>query len=414
MATKTKPRENAQLPTDLPDPMIAPSPSRTIIARWLVVFAMLVFFIPLAVATNVIRDDAARMDADLSALRVAQFSLPPPAPQVAAILTPLAQTQAKNAQIAKIYPTLAAPRPDWAKLMAAIGNYDINSIALTALAQTSGGISIAGRAQQEENVIAYARALEQSGQFSRVVVQSMQVLPTPTATPTNVPTKTPTILFIPTYTPIPTSTSTPYVAPTNPPPTNTPPPTATPTNTPDLRDAYEPDDAPRPIALGQSQPHNFYPDGDVDAVTFLAKAGRYYRVYTMDLAPGVDTLMNVQFNGSNYTNDDVRLGALSSEIVFQNTGGDAMVVVTISNRGLFGGDKTYRLVAEEMVPTPTPIPTRTLTPTATPSKAALNHSSRAPGLLRPIIPPGAGEMEYSAPGFMPVRFVIIVEPKAAP
>ncbi|MCD6520722.1 MAG: PilN domain-containing protein [Anaerolineae bacterium] len=140
----------------------------------------------------------------------------------------------------------------------------------------------------------------------------------------------------------------------------TPSPTPTqPSPTPDLRDAFEPDDAePRLVAVGSSEVHNFYPDGDVDRVRFLAKAGRKYRVFTSDLALGVDTFLLVSVGTSQYANDDRFPGDPSSELTFEvPTSYDVIANVEVSNRGQFGEEKTYRLTIEEVVQTPVPTPT---------------------------------------------------------
>jgi len=142
--------------------------------------------------------------------------------------------------------------------------------------------------------------------------------------------------------PTPTATSTSTSTPT---PSSTPPPpiTGTPsrTPTPDLRDKYEPDDVnPKPIAVGETQRHNSFPDGDFDKVKFLAKSGRYYRVSTSDLVLGVDTTLRVDVAGQTYTNDDRQPGDPSSELQFQvPAGSDAEATVTVTNRGQFGPDK---------------------------------------------------------------------------
>ena len=189
-------------------------------------------------------------------------------------------------------------------------------------------------------MVAYAHDLEESGLFSRVVVQSLKTIATPFATPTSTDVE-------PTGTPLtPTATITP---------------TVTPTPTPKVSDEYEVDDfEPKIIFLGQSQLHNFYPVYDVDKVEFLAKAGRYYQVFTSDLAPGVDTFLSVSVGVTTYTNDDRGPGDLNSEVVFQvGAGHDADAIVEVTNRGQYGPDKWYQITVEEIVPTPTPTPTGT-------------------------------------------------------
>ncbi|MEE9490729.1 MAG: hypothetical protein V3V80_00315, partial [Dehalococcoidia bacterium] len=144
---------------------------------------------------------------------------------------------------------------------------------------------------------------------------------------------------------------------------------------------------PKPIAVGETQTHNFYPDGDVDRVKFLAKTGRYYRLFTSGLALGVDTSLTVSLDGTTYTNDDRQPGDLSSEIMFQVViGYDVEVLVEVINRGQYGPDKWYQITVEEIIPTPTPTPTDTATPmptdTATPMPTATTSSSlrRLPGV----------------------------------
>ena len=157
------------------------------------------------------------------------------------------------------------------------------------------------------------------------------------------------ILIIADSTGVPTST-------TGAPSQGTPAPTlpATPTPARDARDEHEVDDfEPGEAYVGQARSHNFYPICDVDWVTFLAKAGREYRVSPSDLALGVDTFLSVGVGGATYTNDDRALGDLSSEVSFVVGGGDVEVIVTVTNRGQFGGGRWYFLTVQEVVPAPT-------------------------------------------------------------
>jgi len=225
----------------------------------------------------------------------------------------------------------------------------------------------------------------QYGPDSTYQITVEEIIPTPTPTPTPLPTPTPT------------STPTPTVTPEN---TSTP--------TPDLRDPYEPDDTiPKPIAIGETQIHSFYPDSDVDEVEFLAKAGRYYRVSTSDLARGVDTAVTVSVGETTYTNDDREPGDLSSEIVFQAETGDVYARVRVTNRGQYGPDKWYQIAIEEIIPTPTPTstptPTNTPLPTETPSS-----SSRLPG----VASLACGGRRFSGVfNSTAVEFVIVLELK---
>jgi len=144
-------------------------------------------------------------------------------------------------------------------------------------------------------------------------------------------------------------------------------PTFTLTPTPMLDDAFEPDDvSPKSVALGETQRHNFYLNGDVDRVSFRVKAGRVYGVITSDLAIGVDTLIIVSVAGQRYENDDVSAGGLASEVYFKAMA-EAIAVATISNKGSYGAESIYELTVIELPPTPIPTATNTPSPTPTPT-----------------------------------------------
>ena len=112
----------------------------------------------------------------------------------------------------------------------------------------------------------------------------------------------------------------------------------------------------------ESQQHSFCGRGDrlhadIDLSYFQAKAGRWYRVRTSDLAPGVDTVMSVGDLGNDTPcqpagcwNDDMSALTYDSEIVFQSVR-DARAMITVDNRGsAFGTDATYRLSVVEFEP----------------------------------------------------------------
>jgi Tfp pilus assembly protein PilN len=317
---------------------------RRAIILWLVVIGLAVFSLPLYFVPLIIRGSITRLEADLLAIQETRTSSSTPAPEVQELINTLAQIQNPASEIEEVSPTIVAGRTDWPATMAAISNYNPAQIALTSLTHTGNQITLNGQAIDETAVAAYVRALEGSNLFSRVVVQSIKAITTPFATPTSTD-LTPTVTITPTV-------------------------TLTPTLEPS--DEYETDDfQPKDIFVGHPQLHNFYPTYDVDTVKFVAKAGRYYRVFTSDLAPGVDTFLTVSLGGTTYTNDDGQPGTLSSEIVFQvGTGYDVEVLVKVTNRGKYGSDKWYQITIEEAIPTPTPTPTSTATPTTTPTNTA--------------------------------------------
>jgi len=117
-------------------------------------------------------------------------------------------------------------------------------------------------------------------------------------------------------------------------------------------DAFEVDDldpAPISTASGTSQTRTFYPPGDIDKATFVAKAQHRYRISTANLAALVDTVLDVDFGGTNLSNDDRAPGDLASELSFVNGGVvDSLVVVTVANQGEYGPDRGYELLVEDL------------------------------------------------------------------
>jgi len=136
--------------------------------------------------------------------------------------------------------------------------------------------------------------------------------------------------------------------------------TPSPTPTP-CEDAYEPDDVTaNAIGVGETQNHTFCPSGDVDQETFLAKPGHAYRVYTSNLAPGVDTALTVTVPGipDPLYSDDRQPTDLSSFVEFTTPlGPDVTVLIVVTSRGPYGPSRSYQLSVQEYIPTPTITPT---------------------------------------------------------
>src|SRR5581483_3183455 len=284
-------------------------PRRTL-AIWLLAIALGLVLLPLTLATAALLDQVRALDTDLQLAVAAQTTLPTLAPRVQALNQQLAHIQAQANQIKAVNPTLTAGNFAWGAVMSALGNYDANQIALDGLGRADGRLVLTGRAASDQAILAYVNALQQSGAFDSVVLQSVQIADSQAVTMT--------------------------VAPASIAPTRTPTPTATLTPTPNLRDAYEPDEITAPYYyLGQIQNHTFFPGNDIDHVVFLAKAGRYYRVATQNLAVGVDTVLDIDVGGSSFSNDDAKPGSLYSEIIFAAPATDTLVSITITNRGQY-------------------------------------------------------------------------------
>jgi hypothetical protein len=331
---------------------------------------MILFFFPLYFLAAAANNDVGTIDANIVRVHVALTNVPTPLPEVRAVLTPIAQVQGQIAQIKAVIPPPDSTQADWPTIMQAIGLYDPGEITLVSLSEADQRIALSGLANNETAVVAYVDALQRTNLFSLVSVQSLQLL--------NTQQLTMTLTAGTDFTPVATGTVTP---------------------TPDLRDQYEPDDAqPKSIYLGQAQQHNFFPAGDVDSVTFTAKAFGYYRIRSQNLAGGVSTFLTVRVGRATFVNNQGIPGSVGSEVDFQNLGPETQAVITITNRGAFGADKTYSLLVEETAPpaTKTPSSTPTYTPTSTPAPAV----TRTPVIFYVTSTPSASsfnQFEVSVP-----------------
>jgi len=199
-------------------------------------------------------------------------------------------------------------------------------------------VTVTAPARAELDILVEVANRGASGDGQGYTLEIAEVVSTGTPTPAAL-TATPA--------PVVTSTSAPTAAAT-----------AAPTPTFDLRDAYEPDEAPTTsVATGEVQMRSFYPAEDADRALYETFTGHTYRVSTFGLSPDVDTFLAVHANGTVYVSDDRGPADPSSEVTFQVAAGTAtQVVIEITNRGRFGPGQWYRLKVEDI--------TEALTPTA--------------------------------------------------
>ncbi len=341
---------------------------------WLIALGLILLFVPLYFVGVALQDDVNSLQSQVAPLETALAITPTAVPLVAQV-----------EQTTAVSPTLSAANINWPAAMNVIRTYNPDDIIITGITQADNQLFISGQAVNDALVVAYARSLESSGVFKQVLVESIVVAaaaetPTPLLETTRIVDMVVTNTAVPG---VPTASSTPTI-------TSTPKPTWTPT--PDLRDAFEWDDTvASPLYLNDTQRHNFYPTFDVDLVTFLAKAGRTYRVYTLNLSAGVDTFLTVTRGETTLTNDDATFGTLASSVTIQAAGdADSSVLVRITNRGAYGADKYYQVRVEELVPTATstaaPVTPSTPTMTPSPTNTAVSTSTPTPSNTPGVTP----------------------------
>jgi hypothetical protein len=144
--------------------------------------------------------------------------------------------------------------------------------------------------------------------------------------------------------------------------------------------AYEPDGSAaqaRDFNVGDTETHAFCAANDNDWVFIDAIAGWNYRIETLNLGVGVDTVLDLyQADGSTLiTSDDDGNGANASLIIFTPTT-DGVYYVEVHDYANAGDPThTYDL---RITATPTQTPTRTSTPTNTSTALATNTPTNTP------------------------------------
>ncbi len=309
-------------------------PSR-VLFLWIAAYGLTVLLVPAYLASARIETTSAQAEAELIRVRQELQLAPTPAGEVISLTRTLSETNAAVTRVESVLPVIMG-RSDWPEIMAAIDDYESSWLDVESVTQVENQITLEGYAVDSATVIDYVDSLKISNVFESVSLLSMDEVARPFGTATVTPTAT--------------STITPTLA-----PTGTLTPTATLSPTPDLRDAYEPDDqVPSHILLGEQQQRSFYPTYDIDKITFLAKAGRFYSVFTSGLAAGVDTSLTVQAGSATYSNDDCYTDAgdlhystcpddAQASLIEFTVGTDTEALITVENRAEYGSNQTYVL-----------------------------------------------------------------------
>lgn len=165
---------------------------------WLVICGLAVLFLPLYVISTTVKTTNDKLSTDVNNIQATLSSTPPVAPVQQTLSVQLLDTQKQSKAVGSIRSTLMASYINWPTIMAAIGAYDTNQMAVNNVDQIAAGIRISGRAKQEIVAMAYADMLRDSGLFQTVAVESITlqsvlitVTPSSTIMPTAVATADP-------------------------------------------------------------------------------------------------------------------------------------------------------------------------------------------------------------------------------
>jgi hypothetical protein len=185
-------------PTQLPDPTesddalsddVQPR-SYSRIVRVLIIFSLLILFVPLYAVSTTVKSAQAELQAEFDSMTVKLSATPPVDPTREALLSGLNTVLEQNKMLGSVSATLVAFHIQWPQVMAAISAFDPAQMHITSIAQDNANIILNGQANAELVVMAYTDLLRLSDQFEEVQVQSLssRLLATPTPPPdTNSP-----------------------------------------------------------------------------------------------------------------------------------------------------------------------------------------------------------------------------------
>ncbi len=164
----------------------APSePTRltTRLVPWVLMVGVALLFFPLTLISTAI-DDANVIQTTQSAELQATITAPPPVPSDEQRLTQqLLDLRTSLSSLADVPATMVAAHVDLPAIMAALHSYDASRIRLTTFNHPANRLTLDGVAKEERDVLTYISALEATGFFARVNLQSITVNPVAPPTP---------------------------------------------------------------------------------------------------------------------------------------------------------------------------------------------------------------------------------------
>jgi Tfp pilus assembly protein PilN len=182
-------------PDEIEEQEAANEPGRSSrVVFWLVVVGLAGLFLPLYLIGAAIKDNTQTLRDQIAQIDQQEADLSQPGSDQQTLQDELLAARQQLETLSAVNAKLLATHIDWPAVMAVIGNNGYVQMDLISLSQADDQIMLRGQAGAESVVMAYSRMLEESGQFSRVIVQSisLKTLPTPTPPPTTVPSTTPT------------------------------------------------------------------------------------------------------------------------------------------------------------------------------------------------------------------------------
>jgi hypothetical protein len=152
------------------------------IVVWLLALGIVALFLPLYLVSVAVEESIVPLQAELESLQATITAPPDVRPEEVALTDHLLDLRGQLNAIEDIPSTLIAGHTDWPAIMAAVRSYDANRIRLIGFTHEHVRLTLEGNAVEESAVLGFSNALQQTGLFSRVAIQTISVSPQPTPT----------------------------------------------------------------------------------------------------------------------------------------------------------------------------------------------------------------------------------------
>lgn len=156
-------------------------PPRSLLARlgpWLIVLGLLIAFMAMYLTLNIVRELSGPLSEEVGSMAsTLEANVDEESDEEIAARDVLMQARGQVSALEQLAATLVPSHFNWPLAMTALGDYDHLRVELTSLTQTGQQIVIEGGAADESAVMSYVSTLRDYPEFSRVVVQSITLMP---------------------------------------------------------------------------------------------------------------------------------------------------------------------------------------------------------------------------------------------
>lgn len=164
------------------DEQAAPSSKRpaSALALWLLGLTMLFLFGVNFLMYSTIRDGRAPLEQQLKDIKATLDATAPPDAALEAARSQVMEIINVNSELASIYDALTTHYINWPALIHVLSDFQISQMHIDRLVQQDKIITIMGEGIDELQVMTYANVLRDSGFFTRVTIQTLNIVsPTP-------------------------------------------------------------------------------------------------------------------------------------------------------------------------------------------------------------------------------------------